>query len=158
MKSYVFLFIENVFIECLTKKEVIMNVYTQSSSLNDKSYDLNDQNWHPVGPAFQVVKTRDFTPIELEYSGECLAASILKGYGVRFQIRLSNKMPEYCSLGTLKPTDLQAEISTKSVYVGLKAGQYLAQMYAQVPNVGSSAKGIVLDPGGWGERILVTEF
>lgn len=135
-----------------------MPIYTQSSNLNDKSYDLDDQNWHPVGPAFKVAKTRDYTPIELEYSGECLAASINNGYGVRFQIRLDNKMPNYDSQGTLKPKNLQAEISTKSVYVGLRAGNYTAQMYALAPNAGSSAKGIVLDPGGWGERILVTEF
>jgi len=135
-----------------------MNVYTQSSSLNDKAYDLNDQNWHPVGPSFQVVKTRNLTPVELEYSGECLAASIKNGYGVRFQIRLDNKAPDICSQGTLKPTDLQTEISTKSIYIGLKAGKYTVQMYAIAPNAGASAKGIVLDPGGWGERIIVTEF
>lgn len=132
--------------------------YTESLSLNDKSYDLNDQNWHPVGPAFKVVKLRGYTPIELEYSGECLANSINNGYGVRFQIRIDNKEPNYDSQGTLKRGNLQAEISTKSVYVGLAAGSCTAQMYAQAPNTGSSAKGVVLDPGGWGERILVTEF
>lgn len=132
--------------------------YTVSPSLNDRSYDLNDQKWHPVGPAFQVVKLRGYTPIELEYSGECLATSITNGFGVRFQIRLDNKVPNYDSQGTLKREDLQAEISTKSVYVGLAAGSYTAQMYAQAANSGSSAKGVVLDPGGWGERILVTEF
>jgi hypothetical protein len=130
--------------------------YTESSSLNDKSYDLNDQNWHPVGPSFRVTKLRDNSPIELEYSGECLAASIVNGYGVRFQIRLNNLVPIFDSQGTLKRGNLQAEISTKSVYVGLTAGKYTAQMYAIAPNPGSSAKGIVLDPGGWGERILVT--
>ncbi len=135
-----------------------MSVYTESPSLNDKSYDLNDQNWHPVGPAFKVVKSRDYTSLELEYSGECLAASIDNGYGVRFQIRIDNKMPNYDSQGTLKPINLQNEISAKSVYIGLTGGGYTAQMYAQASNKGSSAKGIVLDPGGWGEKILVTEF
>jgi hypothetical protein len=32
------------------------------------------------------------------------------------------------------------------------------QIYAQAANAGSSAKGIVLDPGGWGEAILATEI
>jgi hypothetical protein len=140
------------------KIEEIMSVYTESPSLNDSSYDLNDQNWHPIGPSFSVTKTRDYTSLELEYSGECLAASINNGYGVRFQIRINNKEPNYDSQGTLQPANLQDEISTKSVYVGLSAGDYTAQMYAQAPNSGSSAKGIVLDPGGWGEKILVTEM
>jgi hypothetical protein len=133
-----------------------MPVYTQSPSLNDKSYDLTNQNWTPVGPAFNVVKTNN-NPIELEYSGEVLAASIT-GNGVWFQIRLNNTVPTFVSQGALKPTELQDEISTKSVYVGLRPGSYTGQIYAQAPNAGSSAKGIVIDPGGWGEKVLVTEF
>lgn len=46
-----------------------MPVYTQSISLNDKAYDLPNQNWTPVGPAFKVTKRFNKTPIELEYSG-----------------------------------------------------------------------------------------
>lgn len=132
--------------------------YTESPSLNDKRYDLKDQNWYPVGPSFKVSKVRDYTPIELEYSGECLADSIKKGFGIRFQLRIDGNEPDYQSQGTLKSKDLQAEISTKSVFVGLVAGKYTVRMYAQAPNRGASAKGVVLDPGGWGERILVTEF
>ncbi|KQA96351.1 hypothetical protein XV92_18205 [Vibrio metoecus] len=132
--------------------------YTQSPSLNDKGYNLNNQQWQPIGPAFKIVKLRGYTPIELEYSGECLAGSISNGFGIRFQIRIDGKLPDYESQGTLKATDRQAEISTKSVYVGLPAGTYEAQMYAVAANAGSSAQNVVLDPGGWGERILVTEF
>jgi hypothetical protein len=131
--------------------------YIESPSLNDKAYDLNNQNWNPVGPAFKIVKLRN-TPIELEYSGECLAASITNGFGIRFQIRIDNKVPNYNSQGTLKKENLKDEVSTKSVYVGLAKGSYTVQMYALAANTGSSAKGVVLDPGGWGERILVTEF
>lgn len=134
-----------------------MPVYTQSARLNDKSYDLPNQNWTPVGPAFKVTKKYNKTPIELEYSGEVLAASIA-GNGVWFQIRLDNKPPSYVSQGSLKSTELQDEVSAKSIYVGLPAGSYTGQIYAQAPNPGSSAKGIVIDPGGWGEKVLITEF
>ncbi|MCT4636193.1 MAG: hypothetical protein N4A72_00660 [Bacteroidales bacterium] len=135
-----------------------MSVYTESPRLNDRPYDLNDQSWHPIGPDFKVKKTRDYTSLELEYSGECLADSIKNGYGVRFQIRVDKKNPNYDSQGTLKTGNLKSEISTKSVYVGLPAGEYTVQMFAIAPNSGASAKGIVLDPGGWGERILVSEM
>lgn len=134
-----------------------MSVYTESPSLNDRSYDLNDQDWHPVGPAFEVNKTRDNTALELEYSGEVQATAINNGYGVRFQVRVNGKEPNFDSQGTLKAGNLQAEVSTKSIYVGLPAKSYKAQMFAKAPNKGATARGIVLDPGGWGERILVTE-
>ncbi len=132
-----------------------MPIYTESPGVNDKEYDLNDQDWHPVGPAFEVVKMRDETSLELEYSGECLATSI-DGDGIVFQIRIDNTVPNYGSLGSLKQENHQSAIFTKSVYVELVAGRYTAQMYTQVP--GLSAQGVCLDPGGWGAKILVTEI
>ncbi|MFN9546246.1 MAG: hypothetical protein ACK6AD_04125 [Cyanobacteriota bacterium] len=142
----------------VAQMELPMPVYNAFSGLNDKGYDLPNQNWLPVGPAFKLNKLADATAVELEYSGEVLAASITNGNGIYFVIRLNNKPPTYLSRGSLKTTDLQCEISTKSVYVGLPKGIYTVQIYAQAANAGSSAKGVVLDPGGWGEAILVTEL
>jgi hypothetical protein len=99
----------------------------------------------------------DNTPIELEYSGRVRAVS-MSGYGVWFQIRVDDKVPTYFSLGSLISTELQDEISTKSIYVGLPAGNYTGRIYAQSPNPGSSATGITIDPGGWDETVLITEF
>jgi hypothetical protein len=118
-----------------------MPVYSQSPSHNDKPYDLPNKNWTAVGPAFKVTKKFDKTPIELEYSGEVLAASI-SGNGVWFQIRLDNKVPTCFSQGSLKSTELQDEVSAKSIYVG------------------SSAKGILISnkapqaPGGSANQLL----
>jgi hypothetical protein len=135
-----------------------MPSYSAFSSLNDKAYDLPNQNWIAVGPAYKLNKVADNTALELEYNGEALAASISNGNGVLFEIRLNNRAPNFKSRGSLKTTDLQCEISAKSVYTGLPKGSYTVQIYAQAPNAGSSAKGIVLDPGGWGEAILATEI
>ena len=137
---------------------LIMPVYNAFSGLNDKSYDLPNQNWLPVGPAFKLNKLNEGTAIELEYSGEALAASITRGNGILFEIRLNNTRPSYLSRGSLKTTDLQCEISAKSIYVGLPKATYTVQIYAQAANAGSSAKGVVLDPGGWSEAIICTEL
>jgi len=134
-----------------------MPVYTQSPSLNDNAYDLPNQDWTAVGREFTVTKKFDNTPIELEYSGRAQVES-MSGYGVWFQIRLNNEVPTYFSLGSLISTELQGEISTKSIYLDLPAGTYTGRIYAQSPNPGSSAKGIMIDPGGWDETVLITEF
>jgi hypothetical protein len=139
------------------QKQTAMPVCTQSTTLTDNAYDLPSQNLAAVGPAFKVTKKFNKIPIELECSVEALAAS-MSGNGVWFQIRLDNKAPTYFSQGSLKSTELRDEVTAKSIYVGLPAGSYAGQIYAQAPNPGSSAKGIVIDPGGWGEKVLITEF
>jgi hypothetical protein len=135
-----------------------MPVYNAFSPLNDRAYDLPNQNWLPVGPAFKLNKLNDSTAVELEYSGEALAASITNGNGILFEIRLNNTRPKLLSRGSLKTSDQQSEISAKSIYVGLPKGTYTVQIYAQAANAGSSAKGVVLDPGGWSEAIITTEL
>jgi hypothetical protein len=132
--------------------------YTQSGSLNDRAYDLPDQNWHPVGPSFVVNKLRAGTPLELEFAGTCLAATLAVGFGIKFEIRVNNLAPNFKNQGSLRKNDLEEPVEAKSVYTQLAPGTYKAQMYCQVPNVGATAKGIVLDPGGWGAVILATEF
>jgi len=131
--------------------------YTQSGSLNDKAYDLPDQLWHPVGPSFIINKLRAGTPLELEFAGTCLAASLV-GNGIRFELRVDNLNPNFKNQGSLRKNDLEEPVSAKSVYTQLAVGKHVGQMYCQVPNAGASAKGVVLDPGGWGAVILATEF
>jgi len=45
----------------------------------------------------------------------------------------------------------------KSMYTKLAPGTYTVQVYAQAAPAGT-ATGVILDPGGWGEVILATEF
>jgi hypothetical protein len=49
------------------------------------------------------------------------------------------------------------QLAPKSVYTSLAIGTYTAQVYAQAAP-GGTATGVILDPGGWGEAILATEF
>lgn len=47
-----------------------MPAYNAFSGLNDKAYDLPNQNWVAVGPAYNFSKAADNTALELEYNGK----------------------------------------------------------------------------------------
>jgi hypothetical protein len=130
--------------------------YTQSGSLNDKSYNLTTA-MKPVGPAFKIKKLREGTPLELELAGTVSASSLSSSNGIRFELRINGKAPNYKIQGSLKAGHLYDSIVMKSVYTRLKPGNYTMQVYAASAPSGT-ATGVILDPGGWGEAILATEF
>jgi len=130
--------------------------YTESGSLNDKSYNL-DATMKPIGPSFQVKKVRSETPLELELAGTISATSLTGSNGIRLEVRVNGLNPNYKIQGSLKSGHLYDSIYTKSVYTALTVGTYTGQVYAQAAPSGT-ATGVILDPGGWGEVILATEF
>jgi len=131
-------------------------MYTQSGSLNDKSYNLGAA-MQPIGPAFQVKKLRSGTALEIELAGTVSASAITGANGIRLEIRASGLNPNFKIQGSLKAGHLYDSIYTKSVYTALAIGTYTVQVYAQAAPAGT-ATGVILDPGGWGEAILATEF
>jgi len=133
-----------------------MPSYTQSSSLNDKRYNL-DATMRPIGPSFQVKKVRKGTSLELELAGTISASSVTGANGIRLEIRVNGLNPDYKIQGSLKAGHLSDSIYTKSVYTALTVGTYTGQVYAQAAPSGT-ATDVILDPGGWGEVILATEF
>ena len=133
-----------------------MPSYTQSGSLNDKSYNL-DATMKPIGPSFRVSKVRSGTPLELELAGTVSATSLTGANGIKLEVRVNGLSPNYRIEGSLKAGRLSDSIYTKSVYTALAVGTYTGQVYAQAVPSGT-ATGVILDPGGWGEVILATEF
>lgn len=131
-------------------------IYTESGSLNDKSYNLS-ATMQPIGPSFQLTKVRSGTALELELAGTISATSLTGANGIRLEIRVNGLNPNFKVQGSLKAAHLYDSIYTKSVYTALAVGTYTAQVYAQAAPSGS-ATGVILDPGGWGEVILATEF
>jgi hypothetical protein len=130
--------------------------FTESGSLNDKRYNL-DATMRPIGPSFVVKKMRAGTPLQLELAGTVSAASLNGANGIRLEVRVNNLVPNYKIQGSLKAGHLYDSIYTKSVYTGLAVGSYTGQVYAQAAPSGT-ATDVILDPGGWGEVILATEF
>lgn len=133
-----------------------MPSYTQSGSLNDKSYNL-DAAMKAIGPAFEVRKLRPDTPLELELAGTVSATAVNSANGIKLEVRVNGQIPDHRIEGSLKAGHLNDSIYTKSVYTHLPMGSYKCQVYAQTAPAGT-ATGVVLDPGGWGEAVLATEF
>lgn len=130
--------------------------YTQSGSLNDKSYNL-EAIMKPIGPSFTIHKVRAGTPLELELAGTVSATSVAGANGIKLEVRVNGQVPNFKIEGSLKVGKLNDSIYTKSVYTNLAIGNYTGQVYAQAAPAGT-ATGVILDPGGWGEVILATEY
>ena len=130
--------------------------YSQSGSLNNMGYNLTTV-MKPIGPVFKVKKLRAGTPLELELAGTVSASSLSSSNGIRFELRANGKAPDYKMQGSLKTGHLYDSIVMKSVYTNLKPGIYSVQVYAASAPSGT-ATNVILDPGGWGEVILATEF
>ena len=130
--------------------------YTQSGSLNNQSYNLTT-TMKPIGPVFTVKKLRSDTPLEVELAGTVSANSLSSSNGIMFELRANGKAPDFKIQGSLKAGHLFDSIVMKSVYTRLVPGTYTVQVYAASAPAGT-ATGVILDPGGWGEAILATEF
>ena len=130
--------------------------YTQRGGLNNQSYNLTT-TMKPIGPVLKVKKLRSGTPLELELAGTVSANSLSSSNGIIFELRANGKVPDYKIQGSLKTGHLYDSIVMKSVYTKLVPGTYSVQVYAASAPSGTAA-GVILDPGGWGEAILATEF
>lgn len=130
--------------------------YTQSGSLNDRAYNLNP-TMQPIGPTFTVKKLRAKSSLELELAGTVSAESLSASNGILFELRANGQLPNFKIMGSLKIGHLYDSIVMKSVYTNLPIGTYTIQLYGQAAPGGTATK-VILDPGGWGERILATEF
>lgn len=133
-------------------------VYTESPSQNNTFIDIPDQNWVPIGQAFTVTKNYDDSVIELAYNGNASYGSLSSGLGLLFELRVDGAGPDVKSRGSIQAAiGSPALISVKSIYENLPSGTYTVSMYVQAPNSGSTVTNVLLDPGGWGARILATE-
>jgi hypothetical protein len=130
--------------------------YTQISNLNDTSYNLTAV-MQPIGPILTVNKLRANTPLELELAGTVSATALSGSNGIKFELRVNGMAPNFKIQGSLKSGHLYDSIVIKSVYTSLAVGAYRVQVYAAAAPSGA-ATGVILDPGGWGEAILATEF
>lgn len=130
--------------------------YTQSGSLNNTSFNLT-ATMQPIGPVFDVQKHNSGTPLELELGGTVSATALSGSNGIRFELRANGLAPNFKIQGSLKVDHLYDSIFMRSVYTNLHSGIYQIQVYAAAAPSGT-ATGVILDPGGWGEAIIATEF
>lgn len=76
--------------------------------------------------------------------------------GVQFQIRIDGNPPTQGNVGAITTSDTIDFLSIFSVFEGLAPGSHTVSVWAKAAPAGTST-GVLLDPGGWGGRIIVKE-
>lgn len=135
------------------------NTWMSNSNLNNAAYNLDYNNgWEAIGPTFTFTKERASTVLELSYNSRVSIGSIVSGFGVQFQIRVNANEGDQQSLGSVILGNLTDNIMCTSIFESLAAGSHTVQIYARAANFGSTANTVILDPGGWGARIIAREY
>lgn len=132
----------------------IPDLYTRSGILNIGA-DITDTPT-PVGPALTVEKVYDDTHLEVFFNSNVFASNWSTATRfVEFQIRLDGAIGITDNSIPIRVEDTYISIALFDVFQDLPIGSYDIQIYAGT-NSGASARA-VLDPGGFGGRIVVKE-
>lgn len=139
--------------------------YFQFGELNQNSVDL-DSHWKELQTGTHTfTKSSDTTTIEVQVNSRFGAARI-DANGVPFQVRIDGIVPTFENQGSLGAIDLSyfshlarsyfsEFLSIFAVFQNLPAGTHKVSIWAQAPR--GSASGVIVDPGGWGGRIIIKE-
>lgn len=76
--------------------------------------------------------------------------------GVRFQVRIDSNTPNFDNMGSIRTSNTAEFLSIFAVFENIPAGSHTVSIWAQVLHSGS-ASSVVVDPGGWGGKIIVKE-
>ncbi len=129
--------------------------YFESSSLNDASYDVGS-DFEPISRTLSITKEYADSKIEAYLDCNAQITSRTNSNGVYFQIRIDGVAANIDSWGSVTEDGKKVFISATAIFENLSAGAHTIQVYARAAN-GGSATGVVLDPGGWGARIIAKE-
>jgi hypothetical protein len=127
--------------------------YFQFGSLNHGS--VNVSAWTKLNTGTHTfTKSQNDTEIEV-YVNSRFRIESLAANGVRFQVRIDDvTMPDCDNLGSIRTADTQEFQSIFAVFENLPAGTHTVSIWAEAAPSGS-ATGVLVDPGGWGGKIIV---
>ena len=130
--------------------------YTVSSNLNTSPVNASN-DFSPIGPAIAFDKESDDSIIEVVMNSNCYSGVFGAGArAVRFEIRINGTTGMYGNNAVIRITDTQDFLSILEVFDGLPAGTHTAQVFVRA--VFGTSENVVLDPGGFGGRVIVKEF
>lgn len=133
--------------------------YTLSGALNTNSINLPPNTWIQVGPSMTVSKTSITSSLEIEYNGRAYASTFPSSLGgIKFELRIDGHTANHTIPGSITSDELEDMISAKSMYTSLTSGTYTIRMFAQSSANSGTATGVLLDPGGFGAKIICTEL
>lgn len=129
--------------------------FYESGNLNTASYTLNT-TWQAIGPAMAIVKDYANTNIEVACDSRIQSGTFAGGcLAVQFEIRIDGNAATYDSQSAITSSGTTDFCSMHAVFTGLASGAHTVQIYGRT-TVGTSST-VILDPGGWGGRMLAKE-
>ena len=132
--------------------------YVQFGNLNQDSVGVSSA-WTKLtttSGTHSFTKIGDATKIEVYVNSRFMVGTITGAYGVRFQVRVDNKTPDFDNQGSIRRSNTAEFLSIFAVFENLPAGNYTVSIWAKAAQSGS-ATSVLVDPGGWGGKIIVKE-
>jgi hypothetical protein len=131
--------------------------YSQFGNLNHGSVNVSPAwtklNTSPGTHTF--TKSSSSTTIEVYVNSRFSVGTFSGADGVRFQVRVDNNTPTFDNRGSILQSNASQFLSILAVFQGLPAGSHTVSIWAQAPL--GSATSVVVDPSGWGGKIIVKE-
>ncbi len=142
--------------DCQLQKgaEPFQSKYIESSSLNNSSVEVST-TWTKMDDFIIFTKARNDTKIEVVLNSRILGGSFAGATGIRFQIEIDGSPASVASDASIAATNTRDFVSMTAIFEGLAAGNHVVSVWART-NLGTSS-GVLLDPGGWGGRLIVKE-
>lgn len=134
--------------------------YTQFGNLNQGSVNVTSA-WTKLNTTtgtHTFTKNSSSTKIEVHVNSRFGIGTLSGGAsGVQFRVRIDNtRTPNFDNMGSILRSNTQEFLSIFAVFQGLSAGNHTVSIWAQAAPAGSCTS-VLVDPGGWGGKIIVKE-
>jgi hypothetical protein len=101
------------------------------------------------------VKQHSSTKVEVVLNSRARTGSFNGARAVDFELRIDGKQAPITIRNNVYSSDTREPIYLQAVFNDLSAGEHSVEVWAQ--GIGGSSSDILIDPGGYGGKILVTE-
>jgi hypothetical protein len=132
--------------------------YSQFGNLNHDSVNVSTA-WtrlRTTPGTHSFTKSSGATKIDVYVNSRFRVAAFSGANGVQFQVRVDDNTPTFDNLGSITTGNTSEFLSTLAVFENLPAGSHTVCIWAKVLHSGSAAS-VLVDPGGWGGKIIVKE-
>jgi hypothetical protein len=137
--------------------QVFSQQYFQFGSLNVGSVSVGDWTILNTGTHNFTVGENN-TTVEI-YVNSRLAIGSLSANGVRFQVRIDDvTLPDFDNMASIRSANTSEFQTIFAVFENVSAGAHTVSIWAQTAPTSGSADGVLVDPGGWGGKIIVKSF
>ena len=152
----VFMFLAAVFL--LSGSVFARSRYFQFGNLNHLSVDITS-TWTKLDTTATAhvfaTKIKNGT-LEVHVNSLFSIGELIDGYGVRFQVRVDDKIADFENQGAIQASNSEMFLSIFAVFNKIRPGKHTVSIWAQAAPTGS-ATDVVVDCGGWDGKIIIEE-